>query len=103
MENTATMEQGATTMTTMGNLSVSDVSGQRNFRINSVPMDSTIGDLVNGLLSKMEISRNDSEGRPRTFKLRLQREARHLGAHELVRDALQEGDSLSIHPSVTAG
>jgi hypothetical protein len=96
------MEQaGVATMTT--GLRVSDVSGQKQFRVGSVPKESTIGELIQGLVVKMELARNDAEGRALNYRARLEREGRHLDAHELVRDSLQENDELSLHPNVEAG
>ena len=95
------MQEAAATMTT--GLRVSDVSGQKQFRVGSVSKESTIGELIQGLIGKMELARNDAAGRPLAYRARLEREGRHLGAHELVRDSLQENDELSLHPNVEAG
>ena len=97
------MEQAGTATTMNGNITVSDVSGQRRFKVGVMPKDSTIGDLVQSLLGKMGLNRNDSEGRPLSYRARLQREGRHLDAREFVRDALQPNDELSLQPNVEAG
>lgn len=95
------MQHAAASMTR--GLRVTDVSGQKEFTVGSIPTESTIGDLIQKMLEKMGLARNDSEGRPLHYRARLAREGRHLGAHELVRDALQEEDELSLHPSIDAG
>lgn len=84
-------------------LKVSDVSGQKAVRAASVPLTSTIGELVQGLLAKMGLSRNDSEGRPLQYYARLEREGRHLNGSELVGDSLQEDDELTLTPNIEAG
>jgi len=105
MENAAamTMNGGAANGETLSGLSVSDLTGQKRFRVKSVPKDSTIGDFVQELLVKTKLVRNDSAGRQLRYRLRLDRESRHLDAGELVGDSLQEDDEISLHPHVMAG
>jgi hypothetical protein len=89
---------------TMGvGLSVLDVSGQRKRNVSNVPEDSTVGELVQGLLSQMDLPHNDASGRPLTYHARLEREGRHLLASERVGDALQTGDELVLQPNIDAG
>jgi hypothetical protein len=89
---------------TMGvGLSVLDVSGQRQRNVSNVPEDSTVGELVQGLLSQMNLPQNDPSGRPLTYHARLEREGRHLLASERVGDALQTGDQLVLQPNIDAG
>ena len=88
---------------TMSGINVSDVSGQKQVKVTSITKESTIGDLVQGILGKMGLPRNDGDGRPLLYRARLAREARHLDARETVGDALKEEDELSLHPNVDAG
>jgi len=84
-------------------LRVNDVTGQKSSRASAVPLSSTIGELVQGLLAKMGLARNDSEGRPLQYYARLEREGRHLNGSELVGDSLQEDDELTLTPNIEAG
>jgi len=84
-------------------LSVLDVSGQRKRNVSNVPEDATVGELVQGLLSQMNLPENDAGGRPLTYHARLEREGRHLLASERVGDALQSGDQLVLQPNIDAG
>ncbi len=84
-------------------LRVSDTSGQKTVRASSVPRSATIGEFVQGLLAKMGLARNDSEGRPLSYYARLEREGRHLNGSELVGDSLQPDDELTLTPNIEAG
>ena len=84
-------------------LSVLDVSGQRKSNVSNIPQDSTVGELVQRLLSQMNLPQNDAGGRPLTYHARLEREGRHLLASERVGDALQMGDELVLQPNIDAG
>jgi hypothetical protein len=81
----------------------SDVSGQRTVRASSVSRQATVGDLVQGLLAKMRLPRNDSSGRPLTYRARLEREGRHLNGGERVGEALREDDHIVLQPNIDAG
>ncbi len=84
-------------------LRVSDVSGQKSARASAVPLSSTIGELVQGLLAKMGLARNDADGRPLQYYARLEREGRHLNGSELVGDSLEDDDELTLTPNIEAG
>lgn len=84
-------------------LQASDVSGQKLFNIDSVPRDSTVSELIQGLLSQMNLPPNDISGRPLTYHAHLEREGRHLNASERVGDALQSGDRVVLQPNIEAG
>ena len=94
MEQAAAMSLG---------LQVSDVSGQKVVKASSVPLSSTIGELVDGLLARMGLARIDAEGRPLQYYARLEREGRHLNGSETVGEALLEGDELTLTPNIDAG
>ena len=83
--------------------SVGDMHGQRRFRISGLPRGSTVAEMIAGVIGPMGLPRNDSEGRPLTYKARLTREGRHLRAQEAIHEALREGDEISMHPNVDAG
>jgi hypothetical protein len=95
------MMQEATAMT-LG-VRASDVSGQRTVRASAISPDATVGDLVRGLLSKMRLPRNDSAGRPLTYRARLEREGRHLNGGERVGECLRDDDHTLLQPNIDAG
>jgi len=84
-------------------VTVSDVSGQKVFRVPKAPADATVGELVQGLLSQMNLPAHDSNGQPLAYQARLEREGRHLNAAERVGDALETGDRLMLQPNIDAG
>lgn len=84
-------------------LTVSDVSGQKMFRVPKAPPDATVGELVRTLLSQMNLPANDTNGQPLAYQARLEREGRHLNAAERVGDALETGDKLMLQPNIDAG
>jgi hypothetical protein len=85
------------------NLRASDVSGQKLAEARRVPGDATVGELVSGLLTRMNLPRNDVNGRPLRYQARLERAGRHLLSSELVGESLQEDDRLTLQPNVDAG
>lgn len=85
------------------NLTVSDVSGQKVFRVPKAPPDATVGELVNSLLSQMNLPANDPNGQPLAYAARLEREGRHLNASETVGEALEAGDKIQLQPNIDAG
>lgn len=84
-------------------LVVSDVSGQKRVKASSVPRSSTIDEMVHELLVKLGLRRDDADGHAVSWRLRLDREARHLNGDELVGDALAPDDLVTLHPSADAG
>jgi hypothetical protein len=84
-------------------LNISDVTGQRTVRATSVSTRATVSELVQGLLAKMRLPRNDVSGRPLTYRARLEREGRHLHGHEQVGDALRDEDRIVLQPNIDAG
>jgi hypothetical protein len=84
-------------------LTVSDVSGQKVYRVPSAPREATVGELVHSLLSQMNLPANDPAGQPLAYQARLEREGRHLNAAEKVGDALETGDRLMLSPNIDAG
>ena len=80
-----------------------DVTGQKNVKVSEVPHDTTVRELVQGLLGKMGLMRRDVEGRPLEYRARLEREGRHLHDSELVDDALEPEDRIVLQPKINAG
>ena len=84
-------------------LQASDVTGSRLVDVKDAPTDATIGELLDGLLPRMNLPRNDNGGQPLTYHARLEREGRHLHASELVGESLQPNDRLVLQPEINAG
>lgn len=84
-------------------LQARDVSGQRVVKVAGVKTDTTIGELVRELVPKMALQMHDSQNRPLSYHVRLEREGRHLHHAEVVGDSLRTGDEISLHPNVMAG
>jgi hypothetical protein len=84
-------------------LKVSDVTGQKNVDVKDVPMDSSVGEVIEGLLPSMNLPRNDNGGRTLTYHARLDREGRHLHASEVIGEALQPHDRIVLQPNIDAG
>jgi hypothetical protein len=84
-------------------LKVSDVSQQKMANVDGVQPDSTVGELVQGLLDELRLPQSDASGHPLSYYALLQREARHLHAAERVGDILEMGDQLTLQPNVDAG
>ena len=82
---------------------VSDVSGQKAVRAPAVPTNYTVGELVQGLIAKMGLPHNDTEGQALRYQARLDREGRHLRGAETVGDALREDDEIVLTPDIDAG
>lgn len=84
-------------------LEVSDASGQNCVTVDEVEPDSSVTELVNRLLADIGAKQEDAEGRPLTFRARLEREGRHLHGAERVGDVLKSGDRLVLQTSIDAG
>jgi hypothetical protein len=84
-------------------LRVADVTGQKRLNVKNVPRDATIGELIDGLLPRMNMPRNDNGGRALNYQARLDRDGRHLFSSEVVGDALQADDHLVLQPEIHAG
>ena len=87
----------------IGQITASDPSGQRQVRVEEVPADSTIGELVDQLAGALSLNRLDPRGRPLAIQARLDREGRHLHRSERAQDCLKPGDHLVMHPKIMAG
>jgi predicted transcriptional regulator len=85
------------------NLEAADVTGQHGLRVKNFPPEATVGELIRGLVGKMNLNSKDSGGRDYTYHALLEREGRHLHASETVGDALEEGDRIVLQPNIDAG
>ncbi|MFQ5738710.1 MAG: hypothetical protein ACE5JX_06820 [Acidobacteriota bacterium] len=83
-------------------LEINDASRQKRARVNG-SAQSTVGELVNAVLTQMRLPEKDAEGHPIHYQARLEREGRHLHSSELVGDALLPEDKVTIQPDVNAG
>jgi len=84
-------------------LHVKDVTGQKAKMVSDIRPEATVGELIDGVLARMRLPENDSLGRPISYSGRLEREGRHLHRTEIVGDAVQADDQITLLPSVEAG
>ncbi len=84
-------------------LEISDVSGQKVFSVANAPVANTVGELIQEVLGKMGLPRQDGGGAPLSYQARLEREGRHLHASERIGDALENRDRLTLQPNIDAG
>jgi hypothetical protein len=84
-------------------IQASDASRQKQARALGVPLDSTIGEVVRGLIARMRLPRNDQEGAAIHYQPLLEREGRHLQWSELVGDVLENDDRIVLQPNIDAG
>jgi len=84
-------------------VTVTDVSGQKKFRVASIPRGATVREFVQSLRERMGLVRNDVQGQPLQWAARLEREGRNLNESELVSDALQPEDEIVLAPRINAG
>lgn len=82
---------------------VSDVTGQKLVDVKDAPTDATIGELIEGLLPRMNMPASDNGGRALSYQALLDRDGRHLHASELVGDSLMPNDRLVLQPEINAG
>ena len=80
-----------------------DVTGQNVVNVNNLDREITVGELIEGLVPRMNLPRLGNGGRPLTYHARLEREGRHLHATEVVSDALQTEDRITLQPTIEAG
>jgi hypothetical protein len=83
-------------------ITATDVTGQKAVRVRNLMPESTVGELVTGLIPRMQLP-VEAEGRPLSYSARLDRLGRHLAASEKVGQALQENDEVMLSPSIDAG
>jgi hypothetical protein len=88
---------------TIDDLRVTDVTGTNVRRVSRIPIDARVAELIQEVLSELQLPQNDAEGRPLRYQARLDREGRHLHDSETVGDALQAGDEVVLTPNIEAG
>ena len=84
-------------------LEVTDLTGQKQVRFNHLPPDSTVRELIEDSVPKMNLPEKGAGGRPLVYHMRLEREGRHLYSSERLGDAVQTGDRLVLQPNIEAG
>jgi hypothetical protein len=84
-------------------LRAADVTGQRLVDVKDAPTDATVAELIDGLLPRLQLPRNDVGGQPLIYRARLDRDGRNLHASELIGEALQPNDRLVLQPEINAG
>ena len=87
----------------MLNLTASDVSGQRKFSVRDLAPDTTVHELVQGLVARMGLPSEDAARMPQAYHAFLERDGRHLRSSETVGEVLRDEDSIVLHPDVQAG
>ena len=85
------------------NITAGDVTGQRRVSVKAIPFEYTVGEVVDGLLPRLQLNRFDRGGEPIQFDARLEREGRHVHRTELAGDAFRPDDHLVLHPRIMAG
>ena len=85
------------------NLTASDATGQRKFTVRDLPGDTTVQELLQGLVPRMGLARGRSTGAPQAFHAFLERDGRHLQSSETVGEVLRDQDEIVLHPDVQAG
>lgn len=91
-----------TTLTGL-DLYASDASGQRQYAIKNFPIGAQIRELIGVLIPQMGLSSKDSSGRPLDYQVFSKRESCHLRGSEIVGEALQQDDQISLLPDIQAG
>ncbi len=84
-------------------IEATDVTGQKSYRVDHIPDEESVAELLIELQSKMGMSTNDVSGRPISYHALHEREGRHLHGTEKVRDALKTGDRIVLQPNIDAG
>jgi hypothetical protein len=83
-------------------LEIEDFTGQKTRRASGVNGDEQIGDLVNNLAHEMQLPDIDASGRPVQYGALTSR-GDVLNFTDRVGDVLEEGDTITLTKSVTAG
>ncbi|MCH7227959.1 hypothetical protein [Haloferula sp. A504] len=79
-----------------------DVTGQRRTAY-EVSRESSVDSLIEGLGDRMNLLREDADGRPVTWYARHEREGRALHRSETVGEALKDQDEIRLQPEISAG
>ena len=84
-------------------LTARHMTGQRTFSVRDLPGDTTVQELIQGLVPRMGLPAQDSTGTPQAFHAFLERDGRHLLSAEAVGEVLRDQDEIVLHPDVQAG
>jgi hypothetical protein len=84
-------------------IEASDVTGQKKIRVKRMQSDATVGELIDGLLPRLKLPRQDTGGHALTYHAHLDREGRHLNSSEIVGEVLQLDDKITLQPNIDAG
>ena len=84
-------------------IQVMDVTGQKTTSVSDIPSDSTVGELIDGVVARMRLPDVDADGRPVVYHARLTREGRHMHSSERVSESVQTDDRVVLLPNVEAG
>lgn len=85
------------------NLTARDATGQRKFSVKDLAADTTVQELIRGLVPRMGLPPEDSTGTPQAFHAFLERTGVHLRSSQTVGDVLRDQDEIVLHPDVQAG
>ena len=85
------------------NLTARDATGQRRYAVKNLPGDTTVQELLGGLVQRMGLPAEDSAGAPQSFHAFLERDGRHLRPSETVGEVLRDDDEIVLHPDAQAG
>lgn len=84
-------------------LVVSDATGQKVISAENYPGTDTIGQLIQKMIPKLNLQKNDPSGAPVVYHARSEAQGRSLNASERVLDAVKPHDRLTLRPNVDAG
>ena len=84
-------------------IGATDITGQKSVKVSGIDPQTTVAELVRGLVPKMGLQKNDADGRALTYQVRSEREGRQLNGSEQVGAALRPGDQIVLQPNVMAG
>ena len=79
-----------------------DVTGQRKTSC-AIPRNASVNDLIDRFGDRMQLGREDSDGRAITWFARHEREGRALHRSERVGEALRDQDEIRLQPEISAG
>lgn len=82
-------------------LELSDM--RKSFKLQGVPSTATVGELITDAVKKMKMQSRDENGSPISYKVRLDREGRHLNNSEMLGDVCKDDDRLEFEPDIEAG
>lgn len=78
-------------------------SGASRVKASAVPTGATVAEFVRTMLGRMRLVDRDRDGRPLSYRARLEREGRLLSPTERIGDALEPDDTVVIAPRIEAG